>query len=60
MTCEGCAERRQKIVKAAHNIIDWIKKPSGQAPFDQLIGGIRPPAPLRPPREIVNPNKTKK
>jgi hypothetical protein len=54
MACEGCQERREKIVKAAHDIIDWIKRPTGRAPFEQLIG------PQIPNKSDVKSDQTKK
>lgn len=42
--CEGCKERREKIVAAANAMIEWLKNPRGTPP-------LGPAPPLSPNKQ---------
>jgi hypothetical protein len=54
MACEGCAERREKIIELFNKTKNWLANPrTGPAPFQQ-----RPMPPVR--TYPVTPNNVKK
>jgi hypothetical protein len=57
--CQGCKDRREKMVGAATAMIEWIKNPKGPPPLDAMIKNRstvgQPAAPTPTQRPLTKP-----
>jgi hypothetical protein len=59
MSCKGCAERREVIMKKMTAFAEWVKNPVGRPPVE-LVGSPPPEAPMIVPPTPADPNKLKR